>query len=86
MSPYFARSTPRPTPSLEWRPLSAQPQSVPRVPNPKVSLVCQTVPAVPNPRSVPGVPNPRVSLPREGGDIRSTIILHQHRQFHDEIA
>ena len=28
------------------------------------------------PQSVAGAPNPRVSLPREGGDVRSKIILN----------
>ena len=54
-------------------PRSAQPQSLPGVPNPRVFVECPTqsvpgVPNVPNPRaslecraqSVPGVPNPRV--------------------------
>ena len=47
---------PRPSPES---PCSAQLQSLPGVPNPRVS---------------PGVPNPRLSLPREGGDVRSKII------------
>ena len=46
-----------PTPECPW---SAQPQSIP---------------GVPNAQSLPGVPNPRVSLPREGGDVRSKIVF-----------
>ena len=42
-----------------------------------LSLECPTpeCPRSAQPRNVPGVPNPRVSLPREGGDVRSKVIL-----------
>ena len=49
-------------------PCSAQPQSLPGEPNPDCPRSAQ-------PQSVPGMPNPRVSLPREGEDVRSKIIL-----------
>ena len=56
---------------------SAQPQNFPEVPNRRVCLESPTPdsPRSAQPQSVPGVPNPRVSLPREGGDVRSRIIL-----------
>ena len=49
-------------------PCSAEPQSLPGVPQ------AQGVPGAPSPR-VFLEPNPRVSLSREGGDVRSKIIL-----------
>ena len=68
---------PNPRVSLECPtaecPRSAQLQSLLKCPTPES-------PAEPNPRlsrqSVPGVPNRRVSLPREGGDVRSTICFN----------
>ena len=68
-SPWSAHPDPECLRSVSW---SAQPQSLPGVPNAQPQSRAQSLPGVPNPRT--GVPNPRVSLPREGGDVRSKII------------
>ena len=57
-----------PTPGVpNPRPWSAQPQSVPGVPSPRVSLECPT-----QPQSLPGVPNPQSAQPQ-------TEYLYQER-------